>query len=56
MDGAQDGVAVLYGFGDNAHRQQVINLVHGNALPDQLLVDAVKALIRLSTWLLLRFL
>ena len=44
VDDAQHGVAVRFRLRDDAQRQHVVDLVHRNALPLQLLPDAVNAL------------
>ena len=44
VDGAQRAVAVFYFLGDDADGQEVIDLVHGDALALQLLVNAPVAL------------
>ena len=44
MDDAERGVAVLHAVGDDAQRDEVVHLIELDALPLQLLVDAVEAL------------
>ena len=44
VDDAENGVAILQRTGDDAHGAQVVDLVDGDALALQFLVDAVEAL------------
>ena len=44
VDHAQRRVAVLYRIGDDAHRQQIVDLVQRDLLPLQLLEDRIGAL------------
>src|ERR1019366_1922735 len=44
VNDAQHGIAIGFRLGDDAQRQHVVNLVHRDALPLQLLPDAVNAL------------
>ena len=44
MDQTEDRVAVLHALGDDADRQQVVDLIYARALLLELLVDAVEAL------------
>src|ERR1700686_4077305 len=44
MDDAENGVAILQRAGDDAHGAQVVDLLHGNALALQFLVNTEQAL------------
>ena len=44
MDDAERRVAVLHALGDDAERHEVVHLIELDALPLELLVDAVEAL------------
>src|ERR1700733_14970608 len=44
VDNSEHGVAILQGPRDYAHGKEIVDLIDGNVLPLQLLVNAVKAL------------
>ena len=44
MDQAEDCIAILHGLGDDADREEIVYLIHGDALALQFLIDGVQAL------------